>query len=67
MDLTIQEQAYLKYIDGYIKEHGKSPTHAEIATEFDKSGSMGFKIVQKLKEKGAIKTIAGSNRNIIVL
>ena len=65
MKLTVREESVLSFIKNYLKEHGHSPSVREICKGLGlKSPGSMYKVLNSLREKGALAMEGGKRRTI---
>ena len=66
-ELTHKEENILAYILGYLEDNEYPPTRKEIGDRFGMTKQGADHYIISLKNKGRIKLITGSYRNIKVI
>ncbi|MFQ5738952.1 MAG: transcriptional repressor LexA [Acidobacteriota bacterium] len=68
MALTARQRAILNFLQGYLREHGYSPSLEEIAAHFGIASLNGvFKHLRALEERGFIRRLSNQARSIQLL
>lgn len=62
--LTQRQTQALRFITGFIGEHGMPPTRTDLAIELDITRKAAHVLIHTLAKKGHIEIIAGSSRGI---
>jgi repressor LexA len=62
--LTQRQNQALRFITGFISEHGMPPTRTDLAIELDITRKAAHVLIHTLAKKGHIEIIAGSSRGI---
>lgn len=65
--LTQRQTQALRFITGFIGEHGMPPTRTDLAIELDITRKAAHVLIHTLAKKGHIEIIAGSSRGIRLL
>ena len=68
LPLTARQREILVWVNGYIAEHGFSPTLRELATAFGFKGPNGAAChLRPLRQKGRLSWVHGASRTLRVI
>lgn len=66
--MTKRQTEALAFIKSFIKEHGHSPTHREIADHLGLASKSGVhRIIESLTEQGKVRRVKYRHRTVEVL